>query len=63
MAHKVACVKEGGGGGGGGRSVRKRRRERLLLHFAPYFNYPSCHFNDQSELGRTLFCMTDFTRE
>ena len=22
-----------------------------LLHFAPYFNYPSCHFNDQSELG------------
>ena len=43
--------REGGGGG-----VRERRRERKLqeprlLHFAPYFNYPSCHFNDQSELG------------
>ena len=45
---------EGVAGGGGG--VRERRRERKLLeprllHFAPYFNYPSCHFNDQSELG------------
>ena len=42
--------------GGGGGDVRERRRERKLqeprlLHFAPYFNYPSCHFNDQSELG------------
>ena len=43
---------EGGGGGG----VKERRRESKLqeprlLHFAPYFNYPSCHFNDHSELG------------
>ena len=42
--------------GRGGGDVRERRRESKLqeprlLHFAPYFNYPSCHFNDQSELG------------
>ena len=60
MAHKVACVKEGGGWG---EECKKEKKGSLLLHFAPYFNYPSCHFNDQSELGRTLFCMTDLTRE
>lgn len=48
----VACI---AGVKGGGR-VRKRRRKRLLqkprlLHFAPYFSYPSCPLNDQSELG------------
>ena len=41
---------------GGGGCVRERRRERKLQeprlsHFAAYFNYPSCHFNDQPELG------------
>ena len=50
----LACV--AGVKGVWGVGVRKRRRERKLqeprlLHFAPYFNYPSCHFNDQSELG------------
>ena len=52
----VAGVKGLEGGGGGG--VRERRRERLLqerrlLNFTSniYFSYPSCHFNDQSELG------------
>ena len=44
----------GGGGGGGG--VEREEGKRLpqkqrLLHFAPYFNYPSCYLNDQSELG------------
>ena len=50
------ALKGGDGRGGGAGGVRERRRERKLqeprlLHFAPYFNYPSCHFNDQSELG------------
>ena len=30
------------------------------MHFAPYFNYPSCHFNKQSEL---CALGNDFTRE
>ena len=54
----LACVAgvKGVWGVGEGGGVRKRRRERLLqerrlLHFAPYCNYSSCHFNDQSELG------------
>ena len=49
----VAGVKGWGWEAGGGGGVRERRRERKLqeprlLHFAPYFNYPSCHFNDQT---------------
>ena len=45
-------VKYGGEGGGVEREEGKRLLQKpRLLHFAPYFNYPSCHFNDQSELG------------
>ena len=50
----------GGGGGVREKGGERKLQEPRLLHFAPYFNYPSCHFNKQSEL---CALGNDFTRE
>ena len=44
-------VKYGGGGGVEREEGKRLPQKPRLLHFAPYFNYPSCYLNDQSELG------------